>query len=204
MKTMKAMILMAAMALLTACVGEPGMDGYDGLDGINGKDGVNILGSAFEIEGDFTAANEYSLYFKFPNTIKVLESDVVLVYILWETMTGTDGKPLDVWRLLPQTVILKEGLLQYNYDFTKADVSVFLGGNIDFATLLPAESKDQVFRIVVLPADFAIDLSLDMTNYNLIMKSLNLRDTQVQKINFTDIVKEGIPEPGLRKSLPAF
>ncbi len=126
MKTMKAMILMAAMALLTACVGEPGLDGYDGLDGINGKDGVNILGSAFEIEGDFTAANEYSLYFKFPNTIKVMESDVVLVYILWETMTGTDGKPLDVWRLLPQTVILKEGLLQYNYDFTKADVSVYL------------------------------------------------------------------------------
>ncbi len=43
-----------------------------------------------------------------------------------------------------------------------------------------------------------------MTNYNLIMKSLNLKDTQVQKINFTEIVKEGIPEPGLRKSLPAF
>ena len=71
MKTMKAMILLAAAALLTACVGEPGMDGRDGYDGKDGVDGVNILGSAFEIEGDFTATNEYLLYFQFPNTIEV-------------------------------------------------------------------------------------------------------------------------------------
>lgn len=203
MKTMKAMILMAAMALLTACVGEPGMDGRDGLDGKDGKDGVNILGTAFEIEGDFTAANDYMLYFKFPNTIEVFQSDIVLVYILWETVTGSDNKPLDVWRLLPQTVVLNEGLLQYNYDFTQFDVQVFLGGNVDFTTLLPAEWENQVFRIVVMPADFATDLSLDLTNYNLVMKSINLQDTQVSKIRFSDIMKEGTPEPGLRKSLPA-
>lgn len=202
MKTMKAMILMAAIALLTACVGEPGRDGYDGIDGKDGKDGVNILGSAFEIEGDFTKANDYMLYFKFPNTIQVYESDIVLVYILWETVTGSDNKPLDVWRLLPQTVVLEEGLLQYNFDYTVKDVQVFLGGNIDLATLLPAEWENQVFRIVVMPADFATDLSLDLTNYNLVMKAAHLSDTSIPKVRFTDIVKEGTPEPGLRKALP--
>lgn len=203
MKTMKAMILLAAAALLTACVGEPGMDGRDGYDGKDGVDGVNILGSAFEIEGDFTATNEYLLYFQFPNTIEVYESDIVLVYILWETVTGSDNKPLDVWRLLPQTVILDEGILQYNYDYTREDVQVFLGGTIDFATLLPAEWENQVFRIVVMPADFAIDLSLDVTNYNMVMKSLDLGSNKVPRISFGDLQKEGIPEPGLRKALPA-
>ncbi len=203
MKTMKAMILLAAAALLTACVGEPGMDGRDGYDGKDGVDGVNILGSAFEIEGDFTATNEYLLYFQFPNTIEVYESDIVLVYILWETVTGSDNKPLDVWRLLPQTVILDEGILQYNYDYTREDVQVFLGGTLDFATLLPAEWENQVFRIVVMPADFAIDLSLDVTNYNMVMKSLDLGSSKVPRISFGDLQKEGIPEPGLRKALPA-
>ena len=179
------------------------MDGRDGYDGKDGVDGVNILGSAFEIEGDFTATNEYLLYFQFPNTVEVYESDIVLVYILWETVTGSDNKPLDVWRLLPQTVILDEGILQYNYDYTREDVQVFLGGTIDFATLLPAEWENQVFRIVVMPADFAIDLSLDVTNYNMVMKSLDLGSSKVPRISFGDLQKEGIPEPGLRKALPA-
>lgn len=203
MKTMKAMILLVAMALLTACVGEPGLDGLDGLDGKDGKDGVNILGTAFEIEGDFTAANDYMLYFKFPNTIQVYESDIVLVYILWETVTGSDNKPMDVWRLLPQTVVLDEGFLQYNYDFTIKDVQIFLGGNVNFATLLPAEWENQVFRIVVMPADFATNLSLDLTNYNLVMKAACLNKTSVQKVRFADIEMKGTPDPGLRKSLPA-
>ncbi len=191
MKTMKAMILAAVMTLLAACEGIPGRDG---LDGIDGKDGVNLLGSVFEIEGDFTAANDWTLYFAFPNTIKVFESDVVLVYLLWETVTGSDNKPMDVWRLLPQTIVLDEGILQYNYDFTLADVQVFLGGTVDFNTLLPAESQDQVFRIVVLPADFAINNSLDVSNYNLIMKSLGVPEDRIEKINFSDIEKTTLPE----------
>ncbi len=96
-------------------------------------------------------------------------SDAVLVYILWDQANN-----LDVWRLLPQTIILAEGILQYNFDYTLADVQIFLDGSIDLNTLLPAESQDQIFRIVVLPADFALYNSLDVSNYNLVMKSLGL------------------------------
>lgn len=193
MKTLKALILMAAMALMAACVGAPGIDGRDGRDGRDGIDGVNILGSAFEIEGDFTAANDYSLYFSFPASLKVYDSDIVLVYILWETTNGSDGKLLDVWRLLPQTLVLQEGILQYNFDFTKIDVKVFLGGNINFATLLPAEWENQVFRIVVMPADFAMELSLDLSDYNMVMKAIDLNNVPVQKIQFEDLVKVDTP-----------
>ena len=108
-------------------------------------------------------------------------SDAVLVYILWDQANN-----LDVWRLLPQTIILAEGILQYNFDYTLADVQIFLDGSIDMNTLLPAESQDQIFRIVVLPADFAFNNSLDVSNYNLVMKSLGLDKKVVQKIDLNE------------------
>jgi len=180
MKTITGMILLLAITLLPACQGVPGKDGLDG---------DSFLGTVFEIEGDFTPANEWMLHFKFPNTIEVFESDVVLVYILWEQADN-----LDVWRLLPQTVVLTEGILQYNYDFTLADVQIFLDGSLDLNTLLPAEWQDQVFRIVVLPADFAINNSLDVSNYNLVVKSLSLDNKPVEKIDLGDTYKINSPD----------
>jgi len=163
------------MALLPACQGIPGEDG---------EDGNSLLGAVFEIEGDFTPANKWMLYFKFPNTIEVFESDAVLVYLLWEQSNN-----LDVWRLLPQTVVLKEGILQYNYDYTLADVQIFLDGSLDLNTLLPAESQDQVFRIVVFPADFAMNNPPDVSNYDLVVKSLGLDRKSVEKIDLVDTNK---------------
>jgi hypothetical protein len=183
MKTITGIILVFALAVLTSCVGEPGPPGRDGLDGQDGQDGESFLGSVFEIKGDFTSQNDYMLYFPFPSNITVYDTDVVLVYILWEVAEDNSGNPIDVWRLLPQTVVLDEGVLQYNYDYTFADVQVFLEGTIDFNTLLPAETDDQVFRIVVFPADFITQKSLDVSDYNMMMKSLDIKKDLVQKID---------------------
>jgi hypothetical protein len=183
MKTITGIILVFALAVLTSCIGEPGPPGRDGLDGRDGQDGESFLGSVFEIEDDFTFQNDYTLYFQFPSNITVYDTDVVLVYILWEVTEDNSGNPIDVWRLLPQTVVLNEGVLQYNYDYTFADVQVFLEGTIDFNTLLPAETDDQVFRIVVFPADFITQKSLDVSDYNMMMKSLNIKKDLVQKID---------------------
>jgi hypothetical protein len=152
--------------------GEPGWDG---------EDGGLLLPSVFEIEGDFLPENDFRLYFEFPNTIEVFESDVVLVYILWEQAEAGDGSLLDVWRLLPQTVVLPDNtLLQYNYDHTFADVQIFLDGNTNFDELLPEEALDQVLRIVVLPADFAAKKGLEIDDYNLMMNSLGIHPALVQ------------------------
>ena len=88
MRIITLMILLLAITLLPACKGTPGE---------NGLDGDSLLGTVFEIEGDFTPANGWMLNFEFPNTIEVFESDAVLVYILWEQANN-----LDVWRLLPR------------------------------------------------------------------------------------------------------
>jgi hypothetical protein len=178
--------LLLSAALLISCEGPTGPMGPPGQDGEDGLDGDSFLGTVFEIQGDFTSENDFSLYFAFPESTVVYESDVVLVYILWEQTTIEGGEVLDVWRLLPQTVFLDEGILQYNYDFTYADVLIFLGGTIDFNTLLPGEAEDQIFRIAILPADYAESKSLDVSDYNSLMKSLNFNPDAVRKIDLQD------------------
>ncbi len=176
MKKITGILLLAAFLLLVACEGEPGPPGLDGKDGM---DGDSFIGIVISRSGDFTAANDYTLYFPFPDNITVYDSDVVLVYILWEQVTETNGDPIDVWRLLPQTVVLNEGVLQYNFDYTLADVQIFLEGTIDFESLLPAEALGQEFRIVILPADFAGSHDLDFNDYNLLMKSLDMNNFNI-------------------------
>lgn len=82
---------------------------------------------------------------------------------------------------MPQTVVLDEGVLQYNYDHTFLDVQIFLDGTVDFSTLLVGEAMDQVFRIVVLPADYAISQTLDVSEYDLLMKSLGVNPEIIQQ-----------------------
>ncbi|SHF45477.1 hypothetical protein SAMN05444274_105287 [Mariniphaga anaerophila] len=204
MKTITGIFLVFALGLLASCVGEPGPPGRDGYDGLNGQDGESFFGSVFEIEGDFTSENNYTLYFKFPSDITVYDTDVALVYILWGQEENEYGDLLDVWRLLPQTVVLENedpetgiltsSVLQYNYDYTYEDVKVFLEGTIDFGSLLPAEALGQVFRIVVFPADFLAKKSFDANDYNMVIKSLNVKPNFVQKIDLANQIEISSPK----------
>ncbi|NKI31903.1 collagen-like protein [Croceivirga thetidis] len=165
--------------------GPPGFDGLDGLNGIDGADGINILGQVLEIQGTFDANNNYSIFYEFPSTVEVFESDAVFVYLLWEQVDDPNGgDPIDVWRLLPQTRILDQGLLQYNFDHTFLDVSIFLESDFDLATLLPADTDDQVFRIVIVPTEFSEDPNFDPTNLNAVMDEINMGEDDIQRIGF--------------------
>lgn len=166
MKKSKLYVAALAAFALIACEGPAGADGLDG---------VNILGQVVEFQGTFNSDNDYSLFYEFPNTVEVFESDVVLVYMLWEQVDDPNGgAPIDVWRLMPQTRILDQGLLQYNYDHTFLDVSVFLeaDSNFDFSTLLPGDTDNQIFRVAIVPAEFAQDTSLDLSNLSDVMGAL--------------------------------
>ncbi|RZN82883.1 MAG: hypothetical protein EVB11_06840 [Winogradskyella sp.] len=106
----------------------------------------DFVSSAFEIVVDFNTANNYE--FIEPYGFNVFPSDVTLVYILWDTINGQD-----VWRLVPQTVIFDNGDdLVYNFDFTQDDVRFFLEGS-DLDNLDVVYTQNQVFRVVVVPAD---------------------------------------------------
>lgn len=161
--------------------GPPGYDGFDGIDGQDGQDGVNILGTVIDIEGDFVA-DDYSIFYEFPTSVEVFESDVVLVYILWDQTEDANGDPVDIWRLLPQTRLLDQGILQYNYDFTFFDVNIFMEADFDMGTLSAGDTDAQVFRIAVLPADLASGSRLDRSNVEAVMSLMNIAEKNVQKV----------------------
>jgi len=172
MKKIAGIILFFAAVILISCEGPMGPPG---------QDGDSLIGTIFEKEGDFRASNNYELFFDFPQNFEIYETDVVLVYILWE-VANVNGNNTDVWRLMPQTVILDDGVLQYNFDYTVADVKIFLEGTTDFSQLLPAETDNQVFRIAVLPADFvASKKSAEINDLSILMNSSDLKFNVVGK-----------------------
>ncbi|NER14072.1 collagen-like protein [Leptobacterium flavescens] len=162
-----------------SCEGDPGPPGIDGADGI---DGVNILGQVVEIQGDFTQGNNFTLDFTFPSSIEVFESDAVLVFLLEETVDDGNGGTLDVWTPLPQNFFLNEGLLQYTFNHTFVDVSIFLDGDFDLTLTPDTFTQDQVFRIVVVPGEFAQNATIDLGNFNTVMKTLNLSSKDIKKL----------------------
>jgi hypothetical protein len=154
MKKFTTIVLLILAIFFSSC------EGPMGPPGIPGEDGDALIGTIFEFEDDFRPSNNYELFFDFPNNFEIYDTDVVLVYILWDVV-AVNGIQTDVWRLLPQTVILDEGFIQYNFDYTVNDVKIFLETTIPFNELRPAETDDQVFRIAVMPADFIASKKFD-------------------------------------------
>lgn len=172
MKKITSILLLFTAILISSCEGPVGPPG---------QDGDALIGTIFEKEGDFTAANNYELYFNFPNNFEIYDTDVVLVYILWETTT-VNGNQTDVWRLMPQSRFIDDGVIQYNFDYTVTDVRFFLETTFDYADLLPAETDNQVFRIAVLPADFlATKKSVEINDLNVLMNSPELKFKVIDK-----------------------
>jgi hypothetical protein len=172
MKKITIILILFSTIMISSCEGPMGPPGMDG---------DALIGTIFEMEGDFKASNNYELFFNFPNNFEIFDTDVVLVYILWDVQT-INGKQTDVWRLLPQTVILDEGFIQYNFDQTVADVRVFLETTLPFSELRPAETQGQVFRIAVLPADFIAEKkSAEIRDLSILMESPELKFNVIEK-----------------------
>lgn len=178
MKTLTNFLLLLTFTIMVSCEGPMGPMGP------SGRDGDSLIGTAIEIEGDFTSHNEYSLYYAFPNNIEIYDGDVVLVHILWETAETNNGGMAKVWRLLPQTVALPDGVLQYNYDYTVADVNIFLEGTTNFDNLLPAETNGQIFRITILPAVLLKNKTIDYRDYDAVMNLSGINTSSIIKDNF--------------------
>ena len=157
---------LALTFLFTACEGPQGPSGFDG------EDGGLIVSSAFEIEIDFNNENDFEFIEAYG--FEVFPSDVTLVYILWDTIDGQN-----VWRLMPQNVVFDDGsILTYNFDFTQEDVRFFLDGTTNLLTLDNVWTQDQVFRVVVVPAD-NVD-GIDTSNLNLIMGVNNIESFELR------------------------
>ncbi|MBM1107874.1 collagen-like protein [Aurantibacter crassamenti] len=166
--------------------GPPGFDGFDGPQGPPGQDGLDAeIGNVFDVVGDFTAENDYQILVDFNEsapTLEVFENDVVLIYILWDQTVDNNGENVDIWRLMPQTLILNQGLLQYNYDHTFLDANIFLEADFDLSTLPSADTDEQIFRIAVLPANLVAGSKLDKSNIANVLQTLGVEENNIPRI----------------------
>jgi len=173
-------LLLVAAVLIQACKGPEGPQGPQG-------DTAEALGTTFDLTGvNFTAAEKWQYGLTFANAdlgVDVLESDAVLVYILWGS-ENVDGQPLDSYRLLPQTAFLDNGILTYNTDRTARDFSIFLDGTVNLNTVSADYTRNQEFRVIIIPSDFAARKSgtVDYSDYKSVVKAYNIDESKIRKI----------------------
>jgi len=158
-------------------------DDERGPQGPPGEDGASILGQTFEVTVDFTDPN-YSVFVEIPQSVEILNSDVILVYLL-ESVDEQTGE--NVWSPLPQTFYLDGGgEIQYNYNHTLSDVNIFLNGSVEPSILNEAFTDNQTFRMVVVPSDFALNSGVDINDFQTLKTYLNINETDIKKAKILD------------------
>ncbi|GHB35839.1 hypothetical protein [Mongoliitalea lutea] len=175
-KLLAILFVLGGFAGIQSCSGPMGPPGLPGPQGAQGQPGINILAEVFEVENvNFTSANEFREVFEFTRAIE--PSDKIASFILWQIDNG-----VDIWRPLPQTVFLPSGIMLYNFDFTRFDFSFFLEANFPLNQAPTDFTRNQIFRIVVIPADFT-NARLDFSDYNALMEFIGKTEEDVVKLN---------------------
>ena len=190
MKKILMSLTLLATVFVLSCKGPAGAPGFDGPPGPQGPQGPagpagpQTLGTVFDVTGSFTTANDFRIYFDFPtDKIEVFDTDVVLVYRMWEKIADPGGD-IPVYRPLPQTVFMaNKGAMQYSFDHTFLDVSMFLDTQFDRTTLEPKWTANQTFRVVVIPADFPtgrLNAEIDYNDYKQVSDLLQIGQRKVE------------------------
>ncbi|RED26357.1 hypothetical protein BD847_0275 [Flavobacterium cutihirudinis] len=173
----KILTLFAVIGLIafSSCEGPEGPPGPPGRDGIGAE--------AFEIEASFSfnTTDGYIISDSFSKYLggDLFQDESVLVYRL----EGTNNANSDVWQLIPRDVYFENGeSITYDYNFSKQAFTIFVGG--DNIANRPNFINNQVFRFVIIPADFGTGKSVnkvDFSDYNAVIKKYNIDDSNVKK-----------------------
>ena len=143
---------------------------------------TDTISEVFELRNinfGFDPNNGYTIY----QTLnpQIFASDVLLIYRL----SGTIDSSTPIWQQIPRTLYLPQGELDYDFDFSKEDFTIYAGGNYDL-TLTPSYLTSQTFRIVIVPGYFSNKVGakkLDYSDYNAVIKVLHIDDSKVTVIN---------------------
>ncbi|MEO5776491.1 MAG: hypothetical protein ABIQ27_06280 [Flavobacterium sp.] len=141
----------------------------------------DTISEVFELRNinfGFDSQNGYSIYQTFNPQIRL--DDVVLIYRL----SGTIDSSTPIWQQIPRTLYLDEGELDYDFDFSKEDFTIYAGGTYDLA-LTPNFLNNQTFRIVIIPGYLSNKMSnkTDFSDYNSVIKAFNIDESKVKVIN---------------------
>ncbi|MEQ9305867.1 MAG: hypothetical protein RJQ14_18280, partial [Marinoscillum sp.] len=168
--------LVLSIVLITSCtdtyIGPPGPVGPQGPQGPQGADGES--GYVFEWENvDFTAP-EYEVLLSYPDNFEGFDSDVALVYFLWDAYTTDGGEEVEVWRQLSQNILTDDGIHQYNYEFSKYNVLLIMDAEFPLDMLRAMDTDNWVVRVVVVPGGFWNSGRIDFADYHEVEQMLGL------------------------------
>jgi hypothetical protein len=173
MRKISTFLAVIVMIVISSCEGPQGPPGFDGLDGQDG-----LIAEVFELKNvnfSYNAIEGYTIFRAL--TPKIFASDVVLIY----RMSGTIDASTPIWQLIPRTLFLSQGELDYDFDFSKEDFTIYAGGTYDLS-LTPQYINNQTFRIVIVPGSFSA--SINKNSYADVMAALNVKESQIQNIHF--------------------
>jgi len=165
---------MKKIITLLAVIGMFSLQGCTKTDDSVDNDTISTVFETNQVS--FTSTNNYIIRYNFPSMIYI--DDMVLVYRLVGTSNGND-----LWEFLPETYYYSDGTrdFSYNFNFTRAYVDIYLNSE-NFASVPTGNRLNQIFRIVVVPANLV--QGIDKNNYPAVMNAIKINESQVQKINF--------------------
>ena len=177
MKKIFLLLTVLGMVGFTGCTGPQGPPGYPGPPGQDGTNGVES--EVFDLKNiNFDLIDgKYSIYQTL--TPNILDSDNILIYRMSDLINPTTP----IWQLIPRTLFLAQGELDYDYDFSKQDFQIYAGGTYIITPNSPYVTN-QTFRIVIIPGYFSSRRqSVDLNDYNAVIKAYGLDDTHVTVLN---------------------
>ena len=173
MKRIFLLLAVVAMTTLQSCDGDPGPQGPAGNPGPESE--------VFELQNVNFQLNQNNEYVIFRDlNPAIYDSDNILIY----RMAGTIDAQTPIWQLIPRTLFLNEGELDYDFDFSAIDFTIYAGGNYNLATT-PQFINNQTFRIVIIPGYFSNrpGSAVNFEDYNAVIKAYRIDDSNVKILN---------------------
>ncbi len=168
---------MKKLFLFFAAAGTMMFSSCEGPEGPAGQPGYSAESAVFEVNTTFTAGNNFSQTYLYPSNI--LPTDNVLIYELYAVEQN-----IDAWALLPQVYYFTGlGSAQYNYNFSYDQFTLLVDADFD-RNLLPANFlQNKIFRVVVVPGMQWGRMSIDVSDYDAVVRSLGLEGKPVRRLN---------------------
>ncbi len=165
MKKIVLLLAVVAAGIFTSCEGDRGPQGSPGPE----SEVFELRNVNFILDN-----NEYVIY----RTLnpQIYNSDNILIY----RMSGIINSSTPIWQLIPRTLFLPEGELDYDYDFSRQDFTIYAGGTYNLATT-PGFITNQTFRIVIVPGYLSNrgGSVIDYEDYNAVIKAYNIDDSKI-------------------------
>lgn len=164
---------MKRILLFFAVIGLITLSSCEGDQGPRGPQGPES--EVFELQNvnfQLNQNNQYTIFRQLNPQLRI--TDNILMYRL----TGTINAQTPIWQLIPRTLFLNEGELDYDFDFSKVDFTIYAGGTYNLA-LTPQFIQNQTFRIVIIPGYFSKNAGLNYEDYDSVIKALHINDSNV-------------------------